>query len=122
MQATKQVGEDIANIQSGTEVNVKAMQSTTVTIKRSAELTDKAGEALNLIESMVEQTADQVRAIATATEEQSATAEEVNRATAEVSDMANSVSEGAHRSSDAVAELVGLTKQMENVVNDLRKS
>ena len=121
MQATKQVGDAIANIQSGTEVNVQAMQSTTITIKRSAELTDKAGDALNLIESMVEQTADQVRAIATATEEQSATAEEVNRATAEVSDMANSVSEGAHRSSDAVAELVGLTKQMENVVNDLRK-
>ena len=121
MQATQQVGSAITNIQRGTEDSLRAMQTSSGIVTHSAELAGLAGTALDRIEGMVDKTADQVRTIAAATEEQSATAEEVNNSTGAVSHAADSVSSAALRSSEAVAALLGLTKHLESIITNLRK-
>ncbi len=122
MQATKQVGDAINNIQKGTASNMQAMQNTAEYVEKSTQIATKAGAALNSIEAMVSTTADEVRSIATASEEQSATAEEINRSTEDVAGLANEISEGSHRAQLAVTEVAGLAHSVEEVINDLRKS
>ena len=121
MQATQQVGSAITSIQRGTDESLRAMQTSSGIVSHSAELAGQAGAALDSIEGMVDKTADQVRTIAAATEEQSATAEEVNNSTGAVSHAADSVSSAALRSSEAVAALLGLAKHLESIINNLRK-
>ena len=121
MQATQQVGNAITSIQRGTEDSLRAMHNSSGIVTHSAELAGQAGAALDRIEGMVDKTADQVRTIAAATEEQSATAEEVNNSTGAVSHAADSVSSAALRSSEAVAALLGLTKHLESIITNLRK-
>ena len=121
MQATQQVGSAITSIQRGTDESLRAMQTSSSIVSHSAELAGQAGTALDRIEGMVDKTADQVRTIAAATEEQSATAEEVNNSTGAVSHAADSVSSAALRSSEAVAALLGLTKHLESIITNLRK-
>ena len=121
MEATKQVGGAISTIQSGTTANINAMQETATYISRSADIANKAGEALASIEKMVENTANEVRAIATASEEQSATIAEINRSTEEVKHITAEVAAGAQRSNVAVSELTALSKRLSDVVQELRK-
>ena len=121
MQATQQVGNAITSIQRGTDESLRAMQTSSSIVSHSAELAGQAGTALDRIEGMVDKTADQVRTIAAATEEQSATAEEVNNSTGAVSHAADSVSSAALRSREAVAALLGLAKHLEEIINNLRK-
>ena len=121
MEATKQVGDAIGTIQNGTTANINAMQETAEYISRSADIANKAGTALASIEQMVENTATEVRAIATASEEQSATIAEINHSTEEIKRITDEVGAGAQRSNHAVSELTRLSQQLSSVVQELRK-
>jgi methyl-accepting chemotaxis protein len=72
MQATSEVGGYIRAIQESTKTSIKATDSTAVVIDQAAGLSQTANESLHTILGLVGQTNDQVRSIATATEEQSA--------------------------------------------------
>ncbi len=77
MTATKEVGEAISGIQQGTRKNLENVERSARTVQQATELANKSGEALVEIVHMVETATDQVRSIATASEEQSATSEEI---------------------------------------------
>ncbi len=121
VQATKQVGEAITAIQHGTTTNMSAMQQTAAFVSQSTETAHKAGTALERIEQMVEHTAGEVRAIATSSEEQSATIEEINRGTEGISQITAEVAESAQQSNKAVAELAGVSNRLNAIVDGLRK-
>ena len=121
MQATKQVGEAIKAIQQGTNSNMSAMQQTAAFVSQSTETAHQAGLALERIEKMVEHTAGEVRAIATASEEQSATLEEINRGTEGINQITGEVAESAQQSNKAVAELAGVADRLNAIVDKLRK-
>ena len=121
MEATRQVSTAITTIQQGTDNNVKAMQEAAAFIGEATEVANQAGEALGHIEDMVEKTAGEVRSIATASEEQSASTEEINRSTENIKQISDTVAHSAERSNDAVAELVSLSQKLDQLVNDLRK-
>ena len=121
MQATKQVGDAINAIQQGTNSNMSAMQQTAAFVSQSTETANQAGLALERIEKMVEHTAGEVRAIATASEEQSATLEEINRGTEGINQIAAEVAESAQQSNKAVAELAGVSNRLNAIVDKLRK-
>ena len=121
MEATKQVGGAISTIQSGTTSNISAMQETADYISRAAEVANNAGTALTSIEHMVENTASEVRAIATASEEQSATIAEINRSTEAIKNITDEVAAGAQRSNHAVSELMELSQKLSAIVQELRK-
>ncbi|EFL52801.1 methyl-accepting chemotaxis sensory transducer with Cache sensor [Solidesulfovibrio fructosivorans JJ]] len=105
MAATREVGQAIDAVQQGArrgnEETIKAAEA----VARSTRIAEKAGTALDAIVGMVESTADQIRTIATAAEQQSATAHQISRATEEVSRVALDIREGMEASVTAVRGL-----------------
>jgi len=69
----------------------------------------------------VESAADQVRSIATASEEQSATSDEINRSTEEIQTISNQTSEGVSQSVEAIDNIVALSGQLQEIISDLQR-
>ncbi len=120
MGATREVGQAIASIQSGARDNVQATAAAVDAVMRSTELTEKSGGALKEIVTMVDQTADQVRSIATASEEQSAASEQISRSTEEVNMIAQDTAQIMSRSASAVNELAGLAGDLRRLTAEMR--
>jgi len=120
MGATREVGQAIASIQSGARDNVQATAAAVDAVMRSTELTEKSGGALKEIVAMVDQTADQVRSIATASEEQSAASEQISRSTEEVNMIAQDTAQIMSRSATAVNDLAGLAGDLRRLTAEMR--
>ncbi|WP_320174678.1 methyl-accepting chemotaxis protein [Maridesulfovibrio sp.] len=121
MDATKEVGEAVSAIQSGTRNSISDMEKASGMVERSTAYASEAGKSLSSIVNIVESTADQVRAIATASEEQSAASEEINRNTDEINRIASETSQAMEQSSQAVHELSRLSEDLKSVIDDLKK-
>lgn len=122
MHATKEVGEAIAGIQARTTENISRMGRTEESVRRSTELAEKAGDALARIVERAELTADRVRAIATASEEQSAASEEISRGTEEVNRVASETADAMTQSAQAVAELARMAQDLRSLVEELKSA
>lgn len=120
MDATKEVGEAVSAIQTGTRNSMSDMQKASGMVENSTGFASDAGESLSSIVEIVEATADQVRAIATASEEQSAASEEINRNTDEVNRIAAETSQAMGESAQAVNELSRLSEELQSVIDDLK--
>ncbi|WP_034632815.1 methyl-accepting chemotaxis protein [Maridesulfovibrio bastinii] len=122
IEATKEVGEVVGAIQDGAKSNIDRMTNTSKMVQSSTDLADKAGSALQKILETVADTADQVRAIATAAEEQSATTEEINRSTEEVNRIAIETSESMEQSTRVTNELAKQAEELIQLINELKSS
>lgn len=122
MTATKQVGDAVRAIQGGTQESIRAMEGTTQNVNQTTDLATQAGEALKHIVKLVGGSTDQVRAIATASEEQSAAAEEINQGTEDINRVASETANSMRQSSQAVIELAEMAQQLTIVVESLKKS
>ncbi len=122
MDATGQVGDFIKGIQQGTRDNIDGMSRAAAEVEQSTEFANKAGEALGSIVGIVEETAEQVRSIATASEEQSAASEQINRSIEEVNLIANDNAQAMRESTAAVEELMRLGEQLTGLIEELRNS
>ena len=87
MASTQDVGNAIKAIQESTTKSMTGVDNAVQRIGEATELANQSGRALQEIVSTVEATADQVNAIATASEEQSAASEEINQSIVQVNDM-----------------------------------
>ncbi len=120
MQATSEVERAVSAIQQGTRENIVGMQETVKTVGASTELAEKAGEALDTIVRIVEETSDQVRTIATAAEEQSAASEQISQNTEEVNRIAGETAESMSQSALAMSELARLSGELSQVIEGLK--
>ncbi|HKI82474.1 MAG TPA: chemotaxis protein, partial [Pseudodesulfovibrio sp.] len=78
-------------------------------------LADRAGQSIENIRQSVTLTADQVRSIATAAEEQSATSEQVTRATEEITTISSETAQAmaeARTDLDRLSSLAGALKEL----------
>ncbi|PIE69543.1 MAG: chemotaxis protein [Deltaproteobacteria bacterium] len=121
MTATKEVGDAVASIQKGADGAITSMGEGAKLVSQSTELAGQAGDALQDILGIVDNTADQVRAIAAASEEQSATSEEIARNTDGVTQIASQTSEAMEHASQALADLTQLTKDMIHLIQQLKQ-
>jgi methyl-accepting chemotaxis protein len=121
MEATKQVGTAIKAIQNGTSASMTSMQEAANYIISSTQVAHKAGEALAGIECIVNKTAEEMRSIATGSEEEAAGMEEIHKRTEGIKEITIHVSESTQRSNNVVTELLGLSQQLVKIVNDLQK-
>lgn len=80
---------------------------------QAKEKAQAASSALGEIVTLVDKSSDQVRAIATASEEQSATSEEINRSVAEVNTISAETAQAMQETSQA-QELNTLIKELKN--------
>ncbi|GFM36245.1 methyl-accepting chemotaxis protein [Desulfovibrio psychrotolerans] len=116
MTATGEVQAAIRGIQDGTRVNIGAMDEASRAISTSTELTHAASESLQTIMQIVSDTADRVRSIATAAEEQSAASEEVTRSTEEIRAITADTSESITHTTKEISTLTGLAKNLQEII------
>jgi len=122
MNATREVGEAIDNIQASTTRSIRSMDQTLQMVGQSTELTREAGEALSEIVGIIEHTADQVTAIATASEEQSATSEQINRSTEEVNTIAIETAKAMGQSAQAMEDMARLSEELHRIINTMKQA
>lgn len=117
MQATKEVGSAINEIQTGASENVAVVDVAVEAVLEANNLANQSGEALKRIVQLAVETSDEVRSIATAAEEQSAVSEEINRAVEEISRITAETSSGMNQSAQAVTELAELAEKLRSLIN-----
>ncbi|MFZ5426588.1 MAG: methyl-accepting chemotaxis protein [Thermodesulfobacteriota bacterium] len=120
MTATKEVGDAIHGIQDGARRNVAAVDRTADLIEDATALAGKSGEALAAIVELVDVSSDQVRSIATASEQQSAASEEINRAIEDISRISHETSDAMGQSAQAVAELAQQAQVLSRLIEELK--
>ena len=86
------------------------------------ELAQHSAQALQENVNMMDSAADQVNAIATASEEQSAASEEINQAILQVSDMSRQTAESMEQAAQAVSSLSDQAQALTGLIEDLKKA
>lgn len=120
MAATREVGDAIASIQQGARSAVTETEKAAAMVVESTTLATNSGEALRAILELAEGTADQVRAIATASDEQSAASEQVTRATDEINTISMEASQTMTESEQAVREVATLAQQLNTLIDEMQ--
>ncbi len=116
MHATREVGQTITAIQTGTLDNAGKVQRMAQAATQASELARTSGAALVEIVTLVETASDQVRAIATASEEQSAASEEITRSVDEIRELAGRIAQAMDQAGSTVHALEGQSDALERVI------
>lgn len=120
MSATREVVEYVGAIQASTRQNVQATEIAVELVEDSTDLATRSGEALQAIMGMVESTADQVRAIATASEEQSAASEQINSSVTVINDISEQTAAAMIESTTAVESVAQLAQDLNGIIENMR--
>jgi len=118
--ATKEVGDAIHGIQDGTTKNIQNVERTVKTVEMATEQANKSGEALGAIVRLIETASDQVRSIATASEQESAASEEINRAIEEVSTISSETAQAMTQAAQAVSDLAHQAQVLQNLITTMQ--
>ncbi len=121
MSATKEVGTAIGSIQASTKSNIAEMDAAAQAVGACTGQAGEAGAALQRIVDIVERTTDQVRSIATASEQQSSASEEINRAVEDVNRISSETAEGMTQAEAAIRELASLAGRLKELMDSLRR-
>ncbi|HZF60162.1 MAG TPA: methyl-accepting chemotaxis protein [Desulfovibrio sp.] len=122
MSSTSDVGNAIGAIQKSVDSSIRQVDVTAGNVESATTLSQKSGEALREIVGMVDQTVDQVRGIATSSEEQSAATESITQTVTQVSSIAAETATIMHTSARAVAALADEAKKLNNMVTELKNT
>ena len=122
MASTSEVGNAVNAIQRSMSKSMRAMDEAVTQIAQVAELALSADASLKDIVGDVEKTADEIHAIATASEEQSAASDEINKAIASLSQNADVMARTMDDSAKAVGELARQTQDLSRLVEDLKQT
>ncbi len=120
MNATKDVEDSVGQIQQGTRDSIESMDIAADAVTRSTSLAGDAGNSLEEIVTIVRETADQVRNIATASEEQSSASEQISRSVDEVNRISDQTAEAMQHSSDAIGELANMATELNDLITRLK--
>ncbi|KAF6692202.1 methyl-accepting chemotaxis protein [Pseudomonas sp. EKM23D] len=119
-QATEEIQAMIQQLQQGTRDVVRVMEESQNRTDESVQHAAKAAEALETITQAVSVINDMNTQIASAAEEQSAVAEDINRNVINIGQVANEVAGGADESSAASADLTKLAEQQRRLINQFK--
>ena len=120
MSATKEVESTIGSIQKLTESNIDHMSETNEVVTLTTDLAEKAGQELQDIVELANDSSDRVRSIATASEEQSAASEEINRAADEINRISTETAEGMNQATEAIMDLAAQSVQLKALIASLK--
>ncbi|MCQ4291616.1 MULTISPECIES: methyl-accepting chemotaxis protein [Stutzerimonas stutzeri subgroup] len=115
-ESTGSIQDMIANLQGGADRAARSMQETLSKAQNGSSNIGRAGELLAEIAEGVSAISDRNLQIATAAEEQSAVAEDINRNVVEINDVAIQVSAGAEQTAMTSLELARLAEQQQQLV------
>ncbi len=118
--ATKEIGAMIKAVQSGTKGAVRSMVEGVSEVERGTMEAAKSGDALQGILSQIQAVTLQVNQIATATEEQTATSNEISCNIHMITDVMTATAEVAKESASSASELASLSNDLQNLVGQFR--
>ncbi|MEM7027128.1 MAG: methyl-accepting chemotaxis protein [Pseudomonadota bacterium] len=119
-QSTQEINEMIERLQSGANEAVDVMEHGRSKAEASVDQAAKAGQALETITHVVDNIKVMNMQIASAAEQQSSTAEEINRNIVNISDIAQETSSGSQQTSNASDELARLAADLQSQVNKFK--
>ena len=120
MTATKEVGDAIRGVQDGARKNINNVEQAVSKIDAATGLANQSGQALTEIVSLVDLVTDQVRSIATASEQQSAASDEINRGVEDVNRISSETSDAMRQSSQAVGELAHPAQMLKTLIEEMK--
>ena len=115
--STQEIQAMIERLQGGARRAVEAMQQSSEQAAHGVETAAEAGSSLEKITRAVSTIAEMNTQIASAAEEQSAVAEEINRNISNISHISESNSEGAGQTATASAQLASLATELQQMVS-----
>ena len=115
MASTNDVGNAIKAIQESTAKSMTGVDNAVERIGEATELASQSGAALEEIVATVEATADQVNAIATASEE-------INQSIVQVNDMSRQTAEAMAEAAKAVSDLAAQAQGLTNLIQELKEA
>ena len=121
MASTNDVGNAINAIQQSASQSVAAMDKALLEVNTATDFANQSGEALRDIVSNVEATADQVSAIATASEEQSAASEEINQSIVQVNSMSGQTAVAMGEATKAVSDLAQQARRLSDLIDAMKR-
>jgi len=121
MSATKEVGDAIGVIQRSTRLNVESVDKSVRLIETVTKLAQDSGVALGEIVNLVDAASDQVRSIATASEEQSAASEEISRSIEQVNIISAETSQAMGEAARAVSDLAEQSQMLQRLIAKLEQ-
>lgn len=119
-ESTQEIQGMIESLQKGSRDAVAVMEKGKEQAVQSVSHANAAGESLELITTAVSSINDMNTQIASAAEEQSSVAEEINRNVVNINDMAEMISDGSQQTAKSSNDLEGLASQLQNVVSRFR--
>ena len=118
--STQEIQKTIERLQTRAEQAVKVMENGKKQATSSVEQAAVAGEAITTISGKIDTIHDMNNLIASAAEQQSSVAEEINRNISNISAVSNNTAEGAKKSSAACKELLDLANELKRTVNQFK--
>lgn len=118
--ATKEIGTMIKAVQNETKVAVRSMVEGVSEVERGTIDAAKSGDALQGILNQIQAVTIQVNQIATATEEQTATSNEISSNIHMITEVMTATAEVANESARSASELASLSNDLQNLVGQFR--
>jgi methyl-accepting chemotaxis protein len=119
-QSTREINDMIERLQNGANQAVSVMEMGRAKAEESVEQAAKAGEALQSITGVVDNIKSMNMQIASAAEEQSSTAEEINRNIVNISEVAQETAGGSQQTASASDELARLASDLQSQVGKFK--
>ena len=120
MVATQDVGRAVSGIQEGTRKNISSVENVVAAVESAASLSIHSGESLKCILEFVDQVNDQVQSIATASEQQSATSEEINRSVEQIATISAETAQAMEHAAQSVTDLIQQTHVLHALIQDMK--
>lgn len=121
MSSTTDVGTAIKSIQDSASKSMEQVDKAVKAIEEATEFANRSGEALQEIVIMADTTADQVRGIATASEQQSASSEEINKSISQVNTIAGETARAMEEATHAVSALANQAQVLTRLIKDMKQ-
>ena len=121
MASTNDVGNAIKAIQESTAKSTASVDNAVAQIEEATGLANESGRALEEIVTTAETTADQVNAIATASEEQSAASEEINHPILLCNDMSRQIADAMAEAAKAVSGLAREAQELSELIHEMKE-
>nr|WP_304639767.1 methyl-accepting chemotaxis protein [Pseudomonas sp.] len=118
--STAEIQAMIEQLQAGTRSTVKVMEQSRSRTEQSVKQSEEADAALTSITQAVSVISDMNTQIASAAEQQSAVAEDINRNVTTIDSVARGVAEGAQQASQASASLTRLAEHQRRLINQFK--
>lgn len=122
MSSTQEVGSAIQAIQTSTSKSADSVEKAVAQIEQVTEMAKDSSLALKEIVTTAEVTAEQVRAIAAASEQQSATSDHINSDISECNTMSGQIAAAMGEAAKAIVELAEQARSLTVLVQNMKSA